>query len=61
MSSAKCCQFHPGPNVLRCVFGMTVFETNGSPWAGPIKFDPGQVKIIIDYIRREIFWTFLGD
>ena len=30
-------------------------------WAGPVKFDPGQVKIIIDYIRREIFLTFLGD
>ena len=30
-------------------------------WTGPVKFDPGQVKIIIDYIRREIFWTFLGD
>ena len=30
-------------------------------WAGPVKFDPGQVKIIIDYIRKEIFWTFLGD
>ena len=29
--------------------------------AGPLKFDPGQVKIIIDYIRREIFLTFLGD
>ena len=24
-------------------------------WAGLDKFDPGQVKIIIDYIRREIF------
>ena len=30
-------------------------------WAGPAKFDPGQVKIIIDYIRREIFLMFLGD
>ena len=30
-------------------------------WAGPVEFDPGQVKIIINYIRREIFWTFLGD
>ena len=30
-------------------------------WAGPVKSDPGQVKIIIDYIRREFFWTFLGD
>ena len=30
-------------------------------WAGPVKFDPGQLNIIIDYIRREIFWTFLGD
>ena len=30
-------------------------------WAGPVKFDPGQVKILIDYIRMEIFWTFLGD
>ena len=30
-------------------------------WAGPDKFDPGQVMIIIDYIRREIFLTFLGD
>ena len=28
-------------------------------WAGPVKFDPGQAKITIDYIRREIFWTFL--
>ena len=24
-------------------------------WAGPIKFDLGQVKIVNDYIRREIF------
>ena len=40
-----------------------VFKTNGHPenWAGPVKFDPGQVKIMIDHIRREIFWTFLGD
>ena len=30
-------------------------------WAWPVKFDPGQVKTIIDYIRREIFLTFLGD
>ena len=30
-------------------------------WVGPVNFDPGQVKIIIGYIRREIFWTFLGD
>ena len=30
-------------------------------WAGPVKFNPGQVKILIDYIRREIFITFLGD
>ena len=30
-------------------------------WAGPVKFDHGQVKSIIDYIKREIFWTFLGD
>ena len=30
-------------------------------WAGPAKFDPGQVKIIIDNIRRENFWTILGD
>ena len=29
-------------------------------WVGPVKFDPGQVKIILDYIRREIFRTFLG-
>ena len=41
---------------------MTVFKTNGRPvatgdqnWAGPVIFDAGQVKIIIDYIRREIF------
>ena len=33
----------------------------GQNWAGPVEFDPGQVKIIINYIRREIFWTFLGD
>ena len=25
-------------------------------WAGPLKFDPGQVEIMIDYIRREIVW-----
>ena len=30
-------------------------------WAGPVRFDPGQIKIIIDYIRRVIFWIFLGD
>ena len=30
-------------------------------WAEPVKFDPGQVKIIIEYIRKEIFWIFLGD
>ena len=30
-------------------------------WAGQVKFDPGQVKIIKDYIKREIFLTFLGD
>ena len=24
-------------------------------WTGPAKFDPGQVKIIIDYIRRDFF------
>ena len=30
-------------------------------WAGPVEFDPGQVKIMIDYTRGEIFWTFLGD
>ena len=29
--------------------------------AGPVKFDPGQVKIIIDYIRRDIFFNILGD
>ena len=29
--------------------------------AGPVKFNHEQVKIIIDYIRREIFLTFLGD
>ena len=29
-------------------------------WSGPVKFDLGQVKIIIDYIRREIFQTLLG-
>ena len=49
-------------------FEMAVFKTEvtlstlaTNNWAGPVKFDPGQVKIIIDYIRREIFWTFLGD
>ena len=25
-------------------------------WAGPVKFDPGQVEIIVDYMTREIFW-----
>ena len=30
-------------------------------WAVAVELDPGQVKIIIGYIRREIFWTFLGD
>ena len=30
-------------------------------WAAPVKFDPGQVKIIIDYIKKQIFLTFLGD
>ena len=30
-------------------------------WTGPVRFDPGQVKIIIDFIRKEIFLTFLGD
>ena len=30
-------------------------------WAGPVKFDSGQVKMIIDNIRRGIFSTFLGD
>ena len=30
-------------------------------WAETVKFDPGQVKIIIDYIMKEIFLTFLGD
>ena len=29
-------------------------------WAGPVKFDPGQVKIIIDFIRREIFLDIYG-
>ena len=38
---------------------LSTLATNN--WAGPVKFDPGQVKIIIDYIRREICWTFLGD
>ena len=27
---------------------------------GPVTFDPWQVKIIINYIRKDIFWTFLG-
>ena len=49
-----------------CIYA--VFKTNGRPvipgnqklgWA--VKFEPGQVKITIDCIRREIFWTFLGD
>ena len=46
---------------------ISVFKINGRPvlatkkWAGPVKFDPGQVKILINYIRRGIFWTFLGD
>ena len=30
-------------------------------WTGSVKIDPGQVKIIIDYIGREIFLTCLGD
>ena len=30
-------------------------------WAGPVILDPGQLKIRIDYRRREIVWTFLGD
>ena len=30
-------------------------------WDGPITFHAGQVKIIIDYIRREIYWAFLGE
>ena len=49
-------------------FPQAVFKTNGRPvapvtkkWAGPVKFYPGQVEIIIDYKRRDIFWTLLGD
>ena len=41
---------------------LTVFKINGHPvapgdqtWAGPAKFYPGQVKIIIDYITRDFF------
>ena len=37
------------------------FSTATKNSAGPIKFDPGQVKIIIDYTRKEIFWTFMGN
>ena len=29
-------------------------------WVGPVKFDHGQVKIVIDHIRREFFWIFLS-
>ena len=47
---------------LQCLKSMVVQSPLATKnWAGPIKFDPGQVKITIDYIRREIFWTFLGD
>ena len=44
----------------------SVLKTNGRPvapgdqklgWTSLTRFDPGQVKIIIDYIRREIFWA----
>ena len=39
-----------------------MFKTNGRPknWTGPAKSDPGQVKIITDYIRREFFFNISG-
>ena len=49
-------------------YRLTVFKTNSCPvspgdqklgWTS--QFDPGRVKIIIDYTRREIFWAFLGN
>ena len=49
-------------NMLQCLKLMVAQSPlTTKNWAGPVKFDPGQVKIIIDYIRREIFLTFLGD
>ena len=48
---------------MRSVYA--VFKINGRPVATgdqelgwTIKFVPRQVKIIVDYIRREIFQTF---
>ena len=38
---------------LKLMVTLSTLATNN--WAGPVKFDPGQVKIILDYIRREIF------
>ena len=57
--------FATHPVILANIFMLirdmiTVFKTNGLDQLN-LNFDPGQVKIIIDYIRREIFWTFLGD
>ena len=58
----SCCLLPHVPQVP--AFEMAVFKTNGhlvdlgnQNWAGPVKLNHGQVKIIIDYIRRE---TFLG-
>ena len=57
----------PGCNELTLLV-LIVFKTDCLPvapgdqiWAGPVKFDSRQVKIIIDYMGREIFWIFLGN
>ena len=59
---------YPFKNIDVMFAMVPVFKTNGrlvalvtKNWDGPIKFNPGQVKFIIDYTRREYFWIFLGD
>ena len=58
------------PNLLKKLHALTTFlhqclklMVAQSPlaiehWDGQVKFDPGQVKIIIDYIKGEIFLHF---
>ena len=59
MFSFKTLCILPINQCLKLMVAQSPLETKN--WAGPVSFDPGQVKIIIEYIRRKIFSAFLGD
>ena len=46
------------PQCLKLMVAQSPLETKN--WAGPAKFDPGQIKIIINYIKREYFLNISG-